>query len=61
MVKYGFGVTEVMRVICCISRIKEQFELIFCMLIHSVRKKAKSYFGFGCDLLGPVILKSALY
>ena len=40
-------------------------ELIFCMLIHGIRK-AKSYFGYadgqryGCDLLGPGTLKSAL-
>ena len=32
-------------VICCISRMNEWIELIFCMLIHSIRK-AKSYFGY---------------
>ena len=45
--------------------IDEWIELIFCMLIHGVMK-AKSYFGYmhmvkyGCDLLGPGTLKSAL-
>ena len=32
-------------IICCISRMNEWIELIFCMLIHGVRK-AKSYFGY---------------
>ena len=41
-------------------------ELIFCMLIHGVRK-AKSYFGYAhmakydCDLLCPDTLKSAYF
>ena len=52
-------------IICCISRMNEWNELIFCMLIHGIRK-AKSYFGYAdgqrydCDLLGPGTLKSAL-
>ena len=42
----------------------EGIELIFCMLMHSVRK-AKSYFGYphgqyGRDISGPGTLKSAL-
>ena len=50
-------------IICCISRMNEWIELIFCKLIHCVRK-VKSYFDmhmvkYGCSLLGPEILKSA--
>ena len=50
-------------IIWYISRMNEWIELIFCKLIHGI-KKAKSYFryahGQGCDLLGPGTLKSAL-
>ena len=52
-------------IICCISRMNELIELMFCMLIHGVRK-AEIYFGYMhmvkycCDLLGPGTLIPAL-
>ena len=48
-------------IICCFSRMNEWIKLIFCMLLHSVRDTLGVHMvKYGCDLLGPWTLKSAL-
>ena len=56
----------------CVQKLQSQgewmdewMELIFCMLIHGVRKAKNYTLGvqmakYGCDLLGPGTLKAAM-